>query len=75
MALFGDDTEEWIGEPVVLFKDRATYRGDVFDTVRLRGARKSDLKNKVTPASAAPTDDEIPLGEPPTDVSDDERPF
>ena len=33
---FGDDTEGWIGEEVVLYPDRASYMGKIHDVVRVR---------------------------------------
>jgi len=66
---FGDDTESWIGEQIVLFKDRASYMGKVHEVVRVRLPVKKDTapaESVPPPSAGAPittedTDSEIPF--------------
>ena len=45
--LFGDDSDAWAGEQVVLFGDRAAYMGKTHDVIRIR-------KPKAASGGAAP---------------------
>jgi hypothetical protein len=61
---FGDDTEAWIGEVVVLYPDRASFGGKVYDVIRVRMPKKTEPAASTEPAAPTPGDDmsdEIPF--------------
>jgi hypothetical protein len=71
--LFGDDTENWTGENIVYFPDRASHMGKIYDVVRIRAVRKGEAGHTAgesppppspppaPPTAAAEIDDEVPF--------------
>lgn len=47
-ALYGDDTDEWIGREIVLYSDMVDFQGKSVEAIRVRGPKK-----------AAPLNDEV----------------
>jgi hypothetical protein len=57
--LYGDDSDDWVGEPVLLFTMPVTFNGKTTNAIRFRAPKKS-AKQKA--AEVAETlDDEIPF--------------
>lgn len=73
-AAYGDDTDEWIGQEVVLFTTWVDYQGKSVEAVRVRAPQPKDKQRgpapsqqaratvtKDDPRTAAAMDDEIPF--------------
>ena len=51
--LFGEDSDGWVNQRVILFKDRTNYKGEMKDCMRIRavGHATPALPAPVTPAA------------------------
>lgn len=61
---YGDDTDEWLDQPIILFSVKTDYQGKVVDAIRCRipTARDNKPAAKPDPISSGPmTDDQIPF--------------
>jgi hypothetical protein len=66
---YGDDTEDWFDQPLILFSVMVDFNGKVGPAIRVRVPTAKDNKAAVPPArradpissGAAPLDDEIPF--------------
>ena len=83
-VLYGDDTDEWTGQPVELFEAMVDFQGKTVPAIRIRAPRRQNGARTVAPARAAaparvtapvngaPVDERNP---PPRDDLDDSIPF
>lgn len=53
--LYGDDTDEWSGQEIVLFEAMVDFKGETVPAIRVRGPKKPSAKKP------AQLDDEIPF--------------
>lgn len=66
-ALFGDDTDDWVGGEVTLFEAQVEYQGKMTPSIRVKraGAPKAAAKREMPPAVTSPPaadlDDDIPF--------------
>jgi len=68
-ALYGDDTDLWIGKPVVLFSTKVQFQSKLVDAIRVREPRpvatpaavKSQPPSVPAPVPAASRDDDVPF--------------
>lgn len=61
---YGDDTDEWLDQPIILFSVKTDYQGKVVDAIRCRvpTARDNKPAAKPDPISSGPmADDSIPF--------------
>lgn len=57
--LYGDESDDWIGEPIMLFTMPVTFNGKTTNAIRFRAPKKS-VKQKA--AEVAETlNDEVPF--------------
>lgn len=61
--LYGDDTNDWIGEAITLFAAMVSFQGKTVPAVRVKAPRKAGkaVAKAAPAASAAPDVDEIPF--------------
>ncbi len=70
-TFYGDDTDSWNGEPLILFPAMVDFRGDQVEAVRVRVPKKPGVKQKapeIIPASTPVTQDDL-------DAMDEPIPF
>ncbi len=75
---YGDDTEDWFDNPLILFSVKTDFQGKVVDAIRCRGPTAKDNRQqapqrRVDPISSGPIDPPS-RDEPPAHL-DDEIPF
>jgi hypothetical protein len=68
VGFYGDETDEWIGKPLVLFPSTADFNGETHDVIRCRALRAAD---KVATTQMA----NEPAATKPQDDLDDDVPF
>ena len=66
-ALYGDETEDWIGKPIEVFPTETDYQGKRTPCVRVRRPQ--------TAPAMAPAPQPAPADEPPFDHNGDDIPF
>ena len=66
--LYGEETDDWVGQPIEIFPTTVDFQGDMVEAIRVRAPRKKNGAATTTAAPApppAPTahdlDDEIPF--------------
>lgn len=62
--IYGDDTDDWAGEPIVLVEAMVDFQGKTVPAIRVRKPTAKDVAGKAAPARqpvAAEMDDEIPF--------------
>lgn len=42
-ALYGDETDDWIGREIILYTDQVDYAGKTVDAIRVRGPKKESV--------------------------------
>ena len=75
-AVFGDETDEWIGQVIELYPDKTRFAGKMVDCIRVRVPRietARTIEPKPTPPRNGPRYTE--RNPPPADALDDEVPF
>ena len=81
-VLYGDDTDEWTGQPVELFEAMVDFQGKTVPAIRIRAPRRQNGARNAAPARTAPARAAAPVNgaphdernPPPADL-DDEIPF
>lgn len=68
---YGDDTDDWSGQPIVLFEAMVAFQGKTVKAIRMRVPKPSELK---AAAKAAPKPPLAESEDPAVDM-DDEVPF
>jgi len=67
---YGDDTDDWIGNDIILFPVRTDFKGKPVDAIRCRAPNAKDNRKKEDPISSGPArkpvasddlDDSIPF--------------
>jgi hypothetical protein len=74
ITLFGDDTQEWIGKKIQLVLAQKEVKGELLDTIFVRGVQAPKVKPpapKAPPAGVHPDDGDLV----PDTGSDDSVPF
>lgn len=70
-ALYGDDTDDWIGQKIVLVEAMVDFQGKSVPAIRIRGPKPQQQQQRARPSSA---DMEPPRQQAHNDMSD-EIPF
>lgn len=81
-VLYGDDTDDWGGQPVELFEAMVDFQGKTVPAIRIRAPRRQNGARNAAPARTAPARAAAPVNgaphdernPPPADL-DDEIPF
>jgi hypothetical protein len=53
-SIHGQNTQDWVGKQIVLFKDKTSLQGKVVDCVRVRAPKQKTAPAPAKPAAAKP---------------------
>jgi len=59
--IYGEETDAWAGQPIVLAPKETEYQGDVVPCIRLEKPAAAQTEKKPLPPAADVPDDEIPF--------------
>lgn len=59
--IYGDDTDDWSGQQIVLFPTMTDYQGKTVEAVRVRQVMPKDRPQKAATPVPAVADDDIPF--------------
>jgi hypothetical protein len=70
-GLYGDETDDWVGEKIVVFKGRTRFGSKMVDCVSVRGPRPAANAGALNPAAQPPRRRPEPLTQQDVDAPDD----